>query len=494
LAELPRDQKIALAVLGSALLVGAAIRVWLSLNDDGIYWPDEIFQSLEPAHRLVFGYGIVAWEFSDGARNWAFPGFVAALFQVGRLIGDDPRAYLGLTRLAFSAISLATALGSYRLARAYGAAALPAACGAAVVALAAPIIYFAPRALSDTASALPVVFGFSFALWPGAGRWQRALGASLLGLAVLFRLQNAILCVSLLAVFAGRRQFRLAVEAGVALGAWALLYGFLDLLTWGGWFHSVFKYVSVNLSPEWYRLWASSPIGVEPPDYFVRVIWSSMPPVALLLTALSLAAVRRAPGLLVVALAFLLVHSAFWHKELRFVIPVLPLFAALAAIGLDEIGARAKKWSSESASDLTWVSPTLTGLLVASALFSAAGFHDLTFAQVGQAGPRNPAASAYDDPGSVNRLLLAARKQADLCGLKLETGHLDLTGGYSYLHRPVPLYPVDGPSQESGYFNYVIGLRVPDRSGEIRAVDGTIALVRVRASCLRDEAYSWRLR
>src|SRR3989442_1951489 len=230
--SLTRERTVAVAVLGSALVLGSAIRIWLSLNDDGIYWPDEIYQSLEPAHRLVFGYGIVAWEFSDGARNWAFPGFVAALFQGGRLIGDDPRADLGLTRLPFSASSLATALGSYRLARAYGAAALPAACGAAVVALAAPIIYFAPRALSDTASALPVVFGFSFALWPGAGRWQRALGASLLGLAVLFRLQNAILCVRLLAVFAGRRQFRLAVEAGVALGAWALLYGFPDLLTW----------------------------------------------------------------------------------------------------------------------------------------------------------------------------------------------------------------------------------------------------------------------
>ena len=41
------------------------------LTDDGIYWPDEIHQSLEPAHRLVFGYGLIAWEFSDGARNWA---------------------------------------------------------------------------------------------------------------------------------------------------------------------------------------------------------------------------------------------------------------------------------------------------------------------------------------------------------------------------------------------------------------------------------------
>ena len=32
------------------------------------------YQSLEPAHRLVFGYGMLAWEFIEGARNWALPG------------------------------------------------------------------------------------------------------------------------------------------------------------------------------------------------------------------------------------------------------------------------------------------------------------------------------------------------------------------------------------------------------------------------------------
>src|SRR5438445_9338091 len=134
-SALSSERSVAFGVLGASLFLGAAIRVWLSFNDDGIYWPDEIYQSLEPAHRLVFGYGIVPWEFIDGARNWAFPAFVAGLFQVGRLFGDDPRGYLGLTRLAFSAIGIATAVGSYRLARVHGARALPAPCGAAVIAL-----------------------------------------------------------------------------------------------------------------------------------------------------------------------------------------------------------------------------------------------------------------------------------------------------------------------------------------------------------------------
>src|SRR5262249_20954686 len=72
------EPRLAGALLLGALGVGAAIRLWLSVNDDGIYWPDEIYQSLEPAHRLVFGYGLVAWEFVQGARSWLLAGALAA--------------------------------------------------------------------------------------------------------------------------------------------------------------------------------------------------------------------------------------------------------------------------------------------------------------------------------------------------------------------------------------------------------------------------------
>jgi hypothetical protein len=489
------ERRIALYVLGGALALGAALRVWLSLNDDGIYWPDEIYQSLEPAHRLVFGYGLLAWEFIDGARNWTFPALVAAVFEVARFIGlDDPRDYLGLTRLTFSAIGVATAFGAYCLARAYGAATLTAACGAAAFALAALMIYLAPRALSETASALPVVLGFSFALWPGAGRRKRVLGASLLGGAVLLRLHDAVFCAGLLGIFAGRRQFRAAIEAGAVFAVWALLYGLIDRVTWGGWFHSVFTYVSANLSPEWYQWWATHPVGLEPPEYYARVLWTSAPVLTVLVGGLSLAAVRRAPGLLAVAIAFFLVHSAFPHKEFRYIVPVLPIFCALAAIGLEEVRSTALKLTTQAASDLSWASPTLAIAILASSLFSAAGFHDLTFRDVGQSGPRDPSSSAYDSFGQVNRLLLVAHDQPDLCGLKVEVSGLDITGGYSYLHRPVPLYSASGPARESGYFNYIITWLAAGLPGQVQAFDHGVALVRLRERCVADTRYDWLLR
>ena len=77
----------AVLLLGLSLGVGSALRLWLSTHDDGIFWPDEIYQSLEPAHWTVFGYGLVPWEFVSGARNWAFPGnkvSASSISSVGR--------------------------------------------------------------------------------------------------------------------------------------------------------------------------------------------------------------------------------------------------------------------------------------------------------------------------------------------------------------------------------------------------------------------------
>ena len=89
------ERRRALAVLGASLALGAAYRLYVAFTDDGIFWPDEIYQSLEPAHRLVFGYGLVPWEFIEGARNWTLPGFIAALLKFSAVLGlNDPRQYL----------------------------------------------------------------------------------------------------------------------------------------------------------------------------------------------------------------------------------------------------------------------------------------------------------------------------------------------------------------------------------------------------------------
>ena len=63
------EQATARAALAMVLLVALAVRLWSLATHTYVVWPDETFQYLEPAHRLLFGSGVITWEFLDGIRS-----------------------------------------------------------------------------------------------------------------------------------------------------------------------------------------------------------------------------------------------------------------------------------------------------------------------------------------------------------------------------------------------------------------------------------------
>jgi phosphatidylinositol glycan class B len=475
------ERLLAWVLLVLALVVGAALRVWQALADDGLYWPDEIYQSLEPAHRLVFGYGLVAWEFIAGARTWALPALVAALMGLARALGlDSPPGYLGFVKAAFGVMGTASAWGSYRLARAYGATPLAAAMGGALLSLASMPLYFAPRAMSENASALPVVFGLALALKPDASRRALIVAASLLGLAVLLRLQIAVFCVGLLGVLAARRRWREARLVLGVLGVWAVFYGLLDWLTWGQWFQSAIVYLDFNVRQQGGNLWGTAPFS-----YYGRVLYHGMPGVTVTVAVLGVLALRRAPSLALLVGAFFLLHAIQPHKELRFLVPLFPLVAALAGVGMGVVLGEVQALRLRGA---------LASVVLAVGMGSALRAGHLTFGDLGQYEDIKPKTSAYDDSGPINRLLILAGQREDVCGLKLEHVHLAWTGGYSYFHRRVPLYPHFGPGRDSGRFNYVITHSGQGFGGQVVAEEAGNVLLRLPAGgCVPDPDYSWRL-
>src|SRR5438045_8296034 len=104
-------------------------------------WDDGIFPATGPAHRLVFGYGIVAWEFQLGMRSWILPGKIAGLMQLSRLIGDGPAYYLPLIATALALLASAPVLCCFLWARRwYGP--VPSLAGGIVVAVAPELVYF----------------------------------------------------------------------------------------------------------------------------------------------------------------------------------------------------------------------------------------------------------------------------------------------------------------------------------------------------------------
>jgi hypothetical protein len=90
----PAARLLALAGLIVLVIVAVSLRLVPTIVEPSLNWADEIFQTLEPAHRLVYGYGLVTWEFQLGMRSWLLPGFVAAIMEAARLVSDGPDIYL----------------------------------------------------------------------------------------------------------------------------------------------------------------------------------------------------------------------------------------------------------------------------------------------------------------------------------------------------------------------------------------------------------------
>lgn len=461
------------ALLALVLLSGAGVRVWLALTDLGVHWPDEVYQSLEPAHRLVFGRSIVAWEFVAGARNVFFPWVLAAALKLLALLRlDEPSRYLPVLRVGLALSSLVTVAGVYRLSKAMRST-LPAAV-AATTALSwmSLAIFFAPRAASEVVSAAPVTWGLALLLGVPLGptpRWKLVVGASLLGAAVLLRLHCGLFAAGALVTLLAQRRFRDAGVVSAVLAGWAVLYGLLDLVAWGGFLHSALFYLRFNVlegrAAEW---------GVAPPAFYTKHLVRSLGAHWVLLAVLAVLGLKRATPVVVLGAVFLFGHIALPHKELRFIVPVLPLVCVAAGAGVDQVRALRPLLGFA----------VLVTLLVTSAL-SFATFRSLTRRDLGQWDE----GSAYDVGGPQSRLLVAASKQQDLCGLALLVGNRHDTFAMTALHRDVPFYGANAPARALGHYNYVIAAEGSE-AGDVIATDHGVSLVRLgRAPCVKDTAW-----
>lgn len=421
-------------------LVAAAIalRAWLAIDDHSVFWPDEIHQSVEQAHRAVFGYGLVSWEFRDGARSWLFPGAIAALWKLADLLGvHSSITLMALARLAMvlgsgAAIWFAAKLASSRGQRAALAAAI-------VLATFPPAVAFGYRTMSETASAPLIVLGAWF--WTRRDTRFAMYAGLAFATACLLRYQNGIFVLVFGAALLLQRRWRdLAGFFGVG-AAVAAVGGLLDWITWGRPFHSLLAYIDFNL-----LLGGASTFGVEPFSFYATTLWSSVGPLLPVILVCFCVGAFVEPVLGGAVLAYVLAHSVLPHKEFRFLVPCLPLFAAVTGVGFERILRRL---------------PAPRAIGAASALAATLSFGfvlaHLDYQDMGQyKGTDRASLSVWNSEEEPTLLLAEAGQRADLCGLAVLRARAAFTGGYTYLHRDVPLI-YQSELCSAAPANYVIG-------------------------------------
>lgn len=81
------------------------------------YVPDEYWQSVEVAHKNVFGYGHLTWEWTRGIRSYIYPAFLASVFSALKYFHlDSVNAVVYGPRILQAVLS---AIGDYSFVRWY---------------------------------------------------------------------------------------------------------------------------------------------------------------------------------------------------------------------------------------------------------------------------------------------------------------------------------------------------------------------------------------
>ncbi|HEU0156813.1 MAG TPA: hypothetical protein VFQ82_12135 [Stellaceae bacterium] len=430
----------------AVFMIAFAARLLPVFMFPGINHPDEVFQTIEPAHRLVYGTGLVPWEFVYGTRSWVLPGVLAGFMELAKLLGYGPRLYNPLIGSALAALGAGSALCAFFWGRRFFG--LPGALIAGIfTAVWIDNAYFAARTLSDSVAAHLLVFGL-YASMPAApasaARGRAAAAGALLALAGLLRIQlmPAIAILALWSLFSGLRRHPLVFIAGGAV--LALAYGGVDAISWGYPFESLWRNLAANL---YYG--AQHAFGVLPVYWYVAILVGYWTGSAALVLILCLVGAMRLPQPFAAAALICLTLSLIGHKEFRFIYPALLLVVIVAGVGLAQVAS----WIGEALTDRGWAARrstiTTTGAALALTLLAQLAFAD--------------GSDAYHKLWSRGRdMLLASRYVAQLkgvCGIGILDHDWVWTGGYAAFHQPAPLYwsvhlgPLD---PDSAAFNTIL--------------------------------------
>lgn len=160
-----RDHRLRNVILAVLLLLAFALRCGLAIAYPNLDRADEIYQTIEPAYRLVTGWGVVTWEWRDGIRSWLFPGFLAAPVAVSEWLGFGRAGYVPAIGAMLSLLSAATVAVAFAFGWRHSRLAGSLLC--AVPALLWPdLLYFGSKALLEVQAGNLLVIAVALAALP----------------------------------------------------------------------------------------------------------------------------------------------------------------------------------------------------------------------------------------------------------------------------------------------------------------------------------------
>lgn len=459
-----RSSFVVLAVLAAGFLFRfLPLLFWHSIAQ-----PDEIFQAVEQGHRLVYGYGLVPWEFDYAARSWILAYLSAGAIRLSDLFGGGPQIYLPFIAALFSALGAITTLCTFLWARRFMGTA--AGIGAALISASwVDNMFFGGRTLSEAVAANLFVIAIYLAE-PGyrVEHRGRLFAAGLFAGATLVLRVHLAPAIALLWLWRGLDMRRLVF---LSLGAMLILAcdGVFDALTWDYAFEPIWLNIKFNLLEH-----GSENFGTEPwwkYFYWMGANWGGT--IAIFLPLAFLGG-RRLPFVLVAAFVIVFAHSFIGHKEYRFVYPAILLFSIAAGIG-----------AAEAVRMLThgWRDGARNPARASIVFLCALSWGLLVFVNyIGRDYEKEWDRAHHN----VNAALYVSNMR-NVCGIGLDAIEGYNSGGYTFFHKRVPLYWAEKKSSsvmtKSAAFNVV--LYVDQKPGLSRTHQSPFPFYR-NVACFKD--------
>ncbi|WOV91554.1 MAG: hypothetical protein R1F54_02565 [Candidatus Zeuxoniibacter abyssi] len=230
------------------VFAGLSLRLLAAITGDWTMKPDELFQYLEQAHRIVFGYGQIPWEFRFGERTWLLPMLSVPPLWLCKVLGfDSPEQYAPVVRSFHAAFSMLIPIGMYFFTRRVHSET------AARFALVLgcfwhELVIIAPHPVAEASSSAFVFAALAVIMAAKMTTQRVAICGFLLGMAFVLRVQYAptigLIGLALLFYADNRGRITLIVAGLLAI----LIAGLVDYFYWGGFLQTYINYAKVQFS------------------------------------------------------------------------------------------------------------------------------------------------------------------------------------------------------------------------------------------------------
>ncbi len=285
-------------------IISAAMQISFSLNTWGTIHPDEIFQSLEIAHDIVYGYGTIPPEFQESnpvipsyakSRSFLFPIIFTVPMYLGKLFGWNYwRFTIPLIRILLGINGSLLAPSTYVLVKRFTKGKKAFASTSAFIVVFSPLLMFTSFRSVSNIFFVPWFFFIINSFWKTLEKLQKENGdenqrkfkmrrsfrfylkiivlSFFIGLIIYIRIDFIIGLIATLVLKFPYKRIKVIICNFLGLGLAALFGGLVDFITYGDFLISPIQWFKYNILEG-----LSSTHGVQPVTFYLDSLFSYIP-------------------------------------------------------------------------------------------------------------------------------------------------------------------------------------------------------------------------